>query len=155
MLHFSFLNKQVTIILYLFCLCFDFTVIGWILNGYSASQFILIGTTAIICYVVWVGGGAVALASIWVIGLISVATLRQQWFHDIPRQEYKLIPFALLASWLFALLSIWWLAKVSDYLRQHIKSAKVSFFLLVFFVMAFLSIGWSYYNQILFYFWLN
>lgn len=147
-----FSDKRVTIALYLLGLFVNFTIIGLILNGYSASQFVLTGTAVIICYIIRAGTGAAALASVWVIGLISVATMRHLWFHDIPRPEFRIIPFALLVSWLFALASVWLLGKVSDYLRQYTKSIKWLFSLLIGFVFLFLSIGWGFYDQVVYIF---
>ncbi len=150
MLH--FLKDQITTFTYLLLLFLDFATIGWILNGYSASLFVLAGTAVIICYIIRVGTEATAIASIWVVGLMSVGAIRQLWFHGIPRPEFKLIPFSLLACWLFALASVWWLGKGSDYLRQNAASSKWPFFLLICSIVAGLTSGWQFYNQILLYF---
>lgn len=150
MLH--FLKIQITTASYLLLLFLAFATIGWILNGYSASLFVLAGTTVIICYIIRVGTNATALASVWVVGLMSVKALSLDWFHGIPRPEFKLIPFAVLACWLFALAAVWWLGKASDYLRQNKLSNKWAYVLLICSVVTGLTSGWQLYNHLLLYF---
>jgi hypothetical protein len=144
--------KKIQTATYLLLLFIDFVTIGLISNGYSASLFVLAGTVVVICYIIRVGTEATALASIWVVGLMSVGAIRQLWFHGIPRPEFKLIPFTLLVTWLFALATVWWLGKASNFLRQKKLSNKWAFFLLICSVFAGLTSGWQLYNQILLFF---
>jgi hypothetical protein len=133
----------------------SFVVIGWLLNGYSASQFVWFGTVITICYVIWVGTGAIALASVWVVGLMSIAAMNQAWLRDLPRPEFKFIPMMLLANWLLALGTVWWLGNVSDFFRQNSKPNPRVFILLIFLVIGGLTSGWHLYQQTLIYFPMN
>ncbi|MEQ1559350.1 MAG: hypothetical protein ABL933_10505 [Methyloglobulus sp.] len=144
-----FLGYQLTSALYLLTLCVSFVAIGWLLNGYSASEFVWFITIMIICYVIRVGSGAIVLASIWIVGLMSVAAVRQLWFHDIPRPEFKFIPMTLLANWLFTLGTAWFLGNVSDYFRQQSNSKTRVFLVLIGLVAAGLTCGWQLYYQML------
>ncbi len=145
------LNDHIVPILYFLAIFVSFVIIGWLLNGYEASVIAWIGMLAMICYLMWAGSGAIALASVWVVGLMSVAAIRQLWLHDLPRPEFRFIPLALLANWLFALGVVWLLATARDVLRQRHISRSWGFSALIClgFVLIGLASGWQLYQKTL------
>jgi hypothetical protein len=145
----SLLGQKIITPLYLVTVLVSFVMIGWLLNGYVATQTVCIGTLAMICYVTWVGSGAIALASVWVVGLMSMAAINQLWLHDLPRPEFRFIPMVLLANWLFALGVVWLLGKASDFLRQRYVSRIWAFFALMCLVVIGLVSGWQLYPKTL------
>jgi hypothetical protein len=148
----NLLNQQI-VSLYLVTVFVSFVVIGWLLNGYAVTQFVWVGTLAMICYIIRVGSGAIALASVWVVGLMSMAAMHQLWLHDLPRPEFRFIPMILLANWLFALGVVWLLAKVSDFLRQKYISRTWAFSALICLVVMGMVSGWQLYQEtVLFFF---
>lgn len=147
-LSFGFLlSQQIVSLLYLVTVFVNFVVIGWLLNGYAASQIAWIGTLAMICYLVQVGSGAIALASVWVVGLVSVAAIRQLWLHDFPRPEFQYIPMILLGNWLFSLGVVWVLGTVSDVFRQRYFSKAWTFLTLMCIVLMGIASGWQLYQK--------
>lgn len=147
-----FWGRQLTTLLYLLTLFASFVVIGWLLNGYSASQFVWFGTAIVICYTIQVGSGAIALASVWVVGVMSIAAIHQLWLHDLPRPEFRFIPMLLLANWLFALGTAWLLGKVSEVFRQRYHSKIWTFPALICLVVSGLASGWQLYQETLIFF---
>jgi hypothetical protein len=148
----SLLGQQIITPLYLVTVFVSFVMIGWLLNGYVATQTVCIGTLAMICYLTWVGSGAIVLASVWVVGLMSMAAINQLWLHDLPRPEFRFIPMVLLANWLFALGVVWLLGKASDFLRQRYVSRIWAFSALMCLVVIGLVSGWQLYQKTLQYF---
>ena len=49
------------------------------------------GTAMACCYLAWVGTDGIALASVWVVGIMSMAAVSPIWLHDLPRPDYKYI----------------------------------------------------------------
>jgi hypothetical protein len=143
------LNQHIVTLLYLVSVFFSFFLIGWLLNGYGASEIAWIGTGAMICYVIRVGSGAVVLASVWVVGLMSVVAINHHWLHHIPRPEFRFIPMILLVNWISALVVVWLLGKVSDFLRQNYASRVWAFSALISTVATGLASGWQLYPQTL------
>jgi hypothetical protein len=145
----SLLGQQIITPLYLVTVFVSFVMIGWLLNGYVATQIVCIGTLTMICYLAWVGSGAIALASVWVVGLMSMAAIHQLWFHDLPRPRFQFIPMVLLANWLFALGVVGLLGKASDFLRQRYVSRMWVFSALLCLVVIGLVSGWQLYPKTL------
>ncbi len=126
-----------------------FALVGWLMNGLNASTIAYIGTLAVSCYLIWVGSEGVALASVWVVGLMSIAAIKQHWFHDMPRPEYRYIPMTLLVNWLIALAIVWQLGKISDTLQETAFSRVLVISGLISLVAASFCLGWQVYPETL------
>lgn len=126
-------------------------IMGWLMNGFKVPFFVCAGTLAVCCYLVWVGSGGIALASVWVVALMSVAAINQLWLHDLPRPRFIYIPMLSLANWLLALMIVWRLGKISDFFRQTRLSRRLIFFGLISLVAAGLRAGWQSYPETLLY----
>lgn len=111
--------KQLTPFLQLTVIFAGLLLIGWLLHGFDAPLGVCIGTLLVCCYLVWAGVGGIALASVWVVSLMSVAAIKHLWLRDMPRPPFRYIPFLILANWLLALAIVWQLGKVSDAFRQN------------------------------------
>jgi hypothetical protein len=148
----SLFSQKITIPLCYVSIFVSFAIIGWLLNGYMATQIVCIGTLTMICYLTWVGSGAIALVSVWVVGLMSMAAIHQLWLHDLPRPEFRFIPMLLLINWLFALGVVGLLGKASDFLRQRYVSRTWGFSALIGLVVAGLVLGWQLYPETLLFF---
>ena len=123
--------------------------VGCLMNGYETNLFVHIMTFVMLGYLAWVGSGAIALVSVWIVGLMSIAAIKQLWFHSLPRPEFRLIPMSLLVSWLFLLSVVWLLGRTSDSLRErYMLQAKV-FSVLFFLEAAALVSGWQLYSALL------
>jgi hypothetical protein len=146
------LGQQIITPLYLVTVFVSSIMSGWLLNGYMATQIVCIGTLTMICYLTWVGSGAIALVSVWVVGLMSMAAIHQLWLHDMPRPEFRFIPMLLLINWLFALGVVGLLGKASDFLRQRYVSRIWVFSALICLVVAGLVLGWQLYPETLLFF---
>jgi hypothetical protein len=145
----SNLRKKCITSWYLLTVFIGFILIGWLLNGLQASLMACVGTLTVSLYLIWVGLGGVALASVWVVGLMSVAAIHQLWFHDLPRPEFRYIPMILLANWLFVLGVTWQLGKISDRLQKTRISRIFGFAGLVGLVAISVTVGWQLYPQTL------
>jgi hypothetical protein len=126
-------------------------IMGWLMNGFNVPFFVYAGTLAVCCYLVWVGSGGIALASVWVVGLMSMAAVNQLWLHDLPRPRFIYIPMMLLADWLLALVIVWRLGKISDYFRRAKYFRLAGFTGLMTLVAAGLRFGWRIYPETLLY----
>lgn len=124
----------------------DFGIIGWLMHGFNVPTFVSVATFLVGCYLVWVGSGGVALASVWVVGLMSMAVINQQWLHGLPRPKFYYTPLLLLANWLFALCVVWQVGKISDILRQKASSRKFGFALMGAMAVG-LMVGWQAYTR--------
>jgi hypothetical protein len=150
-LHLSNLTKTLKRVLQLVTVFIGFVFIGWLMNGFNATLIVCLCTFAVCCYLAWVGSGGIALASVWVVGLMSIAAINQHWLHDIPRPKFQYIPLLLLANWQLALAIVWQLGKVSDLFRQtYIPRVRV-FSGLTSLVAGGLLAGWRLYPETLLY----
>ncbi len=145
----SNLRRQFTNSWHLLTVFVGFVLIGWLMNGFEASIMVWMVTLAVSCYLTWVGSGGVALASIWVVGLMSMAAIHQLWFHNMPRPEFRYIPMTLLANWLLVLAIVWRLGKLSDNLRKTTLPRMLVFFGLISVVVTSLIFGWQSYAETL------
>jgi hypothetical protein len=143
----SNLMQQLITSLRLITVFICFVIVGWLLNGFDASQIVWLVTLAVCCYLAWVGSGGIALASVWVVGLMSMAAIGQFWPRNLPRPEFQFIPMALLANWLFALSVVWQLGKISDLLRQGHLTRIWAFSLLLSVAVLGLLFGWQLYPE--------
>lgn len=123
----------------------DFAIIGWFMKGFDVSLIIYVGTFLVCCYLVWVGSGGVALGSIWVVALMSVAAVNQLWLQGLPRPRFTYIPLLLLTNWLLALGVVWQVGKISDMFRQKTLPRVWGFSILITFVVTGLLAGWLFY----------
>lgn len=151
-LSFSKVPQQLIILLCLLTVFIGFFVIGWFMYGFAASQMVWIVTLAMGCYLSWVGTGGIALVSVWVVGLMSMAAIHHRWLRDLPRPEFQFIPMVLLANWLFALAVVWQLGKISDLLQQRYRSKMWVSWALIGVMVAGLVFGWQLYPQTLLFF---
>ena len=119
------------------------------MNGLNASTIAYVGTLAVSCYLIWVGLEGVALSSVWVVGLMSIVALKQHWFHDMPRPEYRYIPMTVLVNWLIALAIVWQLGKLSDTFQKKGASRVLVFSGLISLVAASFFVGWRVYPETL------
>lgn len=120
-------------------------IMGWMMNGFNVPFLVCAVTLAAGCYLIWVGSGGIALASVWVVGLMSLAAINHLWLHDLPRPRFIYIPIMLLADWLLALVIVWRLGKISDYLQQTGRFRALAVIGLTGLVTAGLCIGWQIY----------
>jgi hypothetical protein len=126
-------------------------IIGWLMNGFNAPVFVCAGTLLVCCYLVWVGSGAIALASVWVVALMSIAAVNQLWLHGLPRPKFIYIPMLSLANWLLALMIVWRLGKISDFIQQTRLPRSISLLGLTGMAAAGLRAGWQSYPETLIY----
>lgn len=147
----SSLLRQLLMLVHLVTVFTGLIIIGWLMNGFNAPFFACAGTLAVCCYLVWVGSGGIALASVWVVGLMSMAAVNQLWLHDLPRPKFVYIPMLLLADWLLALVVVWRLGKISDYFGQAKFFRIAGFTGLMGLVAAGLRFGWQMYPETLLY----
>lgn len=148
-LFFNYLKQRLSIVWHLITIGLGFVLIGWLMNGLNASNIAYMGTLAVSCYLIWVGSEGVALASVWVVGLMSIVALKQHWFHDMPRPEYRYIPMTLMANWLIALAIVWQLGKVSDTFQKTGLHRAYVFSGLISFIVASFLLGWQVYSETL------
>jgi hypothetical protein len=150
-LHLSNLTKTLKRVLQLLTVFIGFAFIGWLMNGFNAPFIVCLCTLVVCCYLAWVGSGGIALASVWVVGLMSIAAINQHWLHDIPRPKFRYIPLLLLANWQLALAVVWQLGKVSDLFRQSYSHRIRVFSGLIGLVTVGLLSGWRLYPETLLY----
>lgn len=139
-------------ILHLVVVFVDFGIIGWLMHGFNVPIMVCAATFLVCCYLVWVGSGGIALASVWVVGLMSMAVINQQWLHGLPRPKFYYIPLLLLANWLFALCVVWQVGKISDAFQQKAFSREFGFAALVGFVAVGSIVGWQSYTKTILFF---
>jgi hypothetical protein len=124
--------------------------IGWLMNGFNATNLACAGTVVMCCYLAWVGLDGVALVSVWIVGLMSMATINPLWLHDLPLPAYKYIPLLLLASWALALGVVWLLGKTSVVFRRLRRNWLAAYVALVCVALSGLRLGWLMYPESLF-----
>lgn len=147
----SNLWRQLLVLAHMVTVFTGLIILGWLMNGFNAPAFVCAGTVLVCCYLVWVGSGGIALASVWVVALMSVAAINQLWLHDLPRPRFIYIPMLSLANWLLALMVVWRLGKISDFFQQTRASRGLIFFGLMTLVAAGLRVGWQSYPETLLY----
>lgn len=150
-LHLSSLTQTLKRVLQLITVFIGFAFIGWLMNGFNVPLIVCLCTLAVCCYLAWVGSGGIALASVWVVALMSIAAINQHWLHDMPRPKFRYIPLLLLANWQLALAVVWQLGKVSDLFRQTFSHRIRVFSGLIGLVTAGLLSGWRLYPETLLY----
>jgi hypothetical protein len=139
--------KFVLAFLHLVTIFSGLVIMGWMMNGFNVPALVCAVTLAVCCYLIWVGSGGIALASVWVVGLMSLAAINQLWLHDLPRPRFIYIPMMLLADWMLALVIVWRLGKISDYFQQAGRFRAIAFLGLTCLVSAGLRIGWHIYPE--------
>lgn len=82
---------------------FAYGLIGWLLSAYRVPAVVWIGTLVMTLYLAWVGVDAIAVASIWVVGVLSIGAIRHAWMWHIFRPFYQIEPLTLLLIWLLSL----------------------------------------------------
>jgi hypothetical protein len=147
----SNLWRQLLVLAHMVTVFSGLIILGWLMNGFNAPTFVCVGTVLVCCYLVWVGSGGIALASVWVVALMSVAAINQLWLHDLPRPRFIYIPMLSLANWLLALMIVWRLGKISDFFQQSRASMGLIFFGLISLAAAGLRVGWQSYPKTLLY----
>jgi hypothetical protein len=112
-------RRQLQAALRLAVVFLGWAVLGWLSNGFNVPPVVCIGTAVACCYLAWVGSDGIALASVWVVGLMAMPSVGSLWLHGLPRpNDYKYIPMLLLASWALALAVVWQLGKASDWFKR-------------------------------------
>jgi hypothetical protein len=118
-------------IAYMVLLCFAYGVIGWLLSAYVVSKVVWIGTLMITSHLAWAGLDAIALASIWVVGVLSMGAIDHAWMWQIPRPYYQIEPLVLLIIWLLSLGLVVFTALAHKQLQKRFNRAQVLYRLLL------------------------
>lgn len=139
--------RQLLVLVHLVTVFGGLIIIGWLMNGFNAPAFVCAGTLLICCYLAWVGSDGIALASVWVVVLMSIAAINQLWLHDLPRPRFIYIPMLCMMNWLLALMIVWRLGKISDFFQQTRLPRGLAFFGLISLVAAGLRAGWQSYPE--------
>jgi hypothetical protein len=136
---------------WLYCLAasLGLVLVGCLMNAYEVNLFVFVVTFVMMGYLTWVGSEAIALVSVWIVSLMSIAAIKQLWFHGLPRPEFRFIPMSLLASWLFLLLIAWLLGRAGDSLRGRYASQAKVFPAFIGLEMVALTSGWQLYSTFL------
>jgi len=82
---------------------FAYSLVGWLLSAYHVPTVVWIGTLVMTLYLAWTGLDAIAVASIWVVGVLSIGAIRHAWMWRIFRPFYQIEPLTLLLIWLLSL----------------------------------------------------
>ena len=124
--------------------------IGWLMNGFNASRLACTGTVVMCCYLAWVGLDGIALVSVWIVGLMSIATIDPLWLHGLPRPAFKFIPIVLLVSWALALVVVWLLGQTSVMFRRVRRNWPAAYVALLCVALSGLRLGWLMYPESLY-----
>jgi hypothetical protein len=92
--------------LYLTILILGYISAGWLLAAFQVSSFVWIGTLGILLYLAKVGTDAIAVASAWIVGVISVGAVIKAWApvwnSRMPYENARLWAGGLLLLWVWA-----------------------------------------------------
>ena len=107
--HPRFINLAIAWI-YLIVLSLGYGSVGWLLAAFQVPGFVWIGTSGILLYVAKIGADAIALASAWIVGVISVGAVLKAWtpvWHSrMPYEHAQLWASSLLLLWLWAMVLV-------------------------------------------------
>jgi hypothetical protein len=112
-------------IAYLVLLWLGYGLVGWLLSAYRVPTSVWIGTLMMTFYLAWAGLDAIALASIWVVGVLSIGAIRHAWMWQIVRPYYQIEPLVLLIIWLLSLGLVVFTAIAHKQLQKRFNRAQV------------------------------
>jgi hypothetical protein len=90
-------------IAYLVVLWFAYGIVGWLLSAYFVPEVVWVGTLLMTFHLAWAGLDAIVLASMWVVGVLSMGAIRHAWMWQISRPYYQIEPLVLLIIWFLSL----------------------------------------------------
>lgn len=108
--------------LYLVVLFLGYASAGWLLAAFQVPWPIWLGTVTITWYLTKVGPDAIAIASGWVVAIISIGAVEKAWApvwsRQTPYQQAQLWASGLLLLWFWAVLLVLMLAFADRPLQQ-------------------------------------
>ena len=110
---------------YLVMLWIAYGLVGWLLSAYLVPKGVWVGTLMITSHLAWAGLDAIALASIWVVGVLSIGAIRHAWMWHIFRPYYQIEPLMLLIIWLLSLGLVVFTALAHKRLQKWFNRAQV------------------------------
>lgn len=110
---------------YLTVLWFAYGLVGWLLSAYLVPKIVWIGTLVVTLHLALAGLDAIALASMWVVGVLSMGAIDHAWMWRIARPYYQIEPLVLLIIWLLSLGLVVFTAIAHKQLQKRFNRAQV------------------------------
>lgn len=118
-------------IAYLVALWLAYGIVGWLLSAYFVPEVVWVGTLVMTFHLAWAGLNAIALSSIWVVGVLSMGAIEHAWMWQISRPYYQIEPLVLLIIWLLSLGLIVVTAIAHNQLQKRFNRAQVLYRLII------------------------
>jgi hypothetical protein len=97
---------HLTIWVYLMALISGYVTLGWLLAAFQVSGLVWLGSLAVALHLVEAGADAIALATAWIVIVISAGAVAKAWtpiWHaNLPHENAKAWAMGLLVLWLWA-----------------------------------------------------
>jgi hypothetical protein len=105
---------------YLILLCLGYLGLGWLLAAYKVSWLIWLGTLLIIIHLSIAESGAIFLANLWLVLVISLGIVLNSKIslHFLPFHRAQIWALTLLIVWFFSISLIFMLAFASAKLKN-------------------------------------
>lgn len=91
---------------YLLLLLLGYLSLGWLLAAFQVCWFVWVGTLGVILHLITAKTDAIAIASAWVVAIVSIAAVVKAWTplwdSRVPSEHAQLWAIGLLLIWLWA-----------------------------------------------------
>ncbi len=108
-----------------------YVLVGWLLSAYLVPEVVWVGTLTMTLYIAWAGLDAIAIASVWVVGVLSIGAVRHAWMWHMLRPYYQLEPLVLLIIWLLSLVLVVFTAITHKHLQERFNRVQILYRLVI------------------------